>query len=184
MQEAGSRNIDDKSQSGVWGEGTVWTKMITDKKDEQSEEEWVWLPPDAFGTFGNKSIANSVYAPISSVDLLEMIDYIWKSIRVDEKIYDYVGDILSFLRKLTLPSESIKFPLLDYGPSTRAGLALIRTSRIRALMEGRDYVIPEDIKYLAHDILDHRIGLSYEALSEWYSTYKITAHILDEIRIP
>ncbi|MFZ2255177.1 MAG: hypothetical protein WAW59_06055 [Patescibacteria group bacterium] len=64
-----------------------------------------------------------------------MIGYIAKSIRVDEKIYDYVGDILSALRKLTEPTDTTKIGLLDYGPSTRAGLALIRTSRIRALIE-------------------------------------------------
>lgn len=121
---------------------------------------------------------------LESSDLLEMIDYIARSIRVDEKIYEYVGDILSSLRKLTESTENTKIPILDYGPSTRAGLALIRTSRIRALMEWRDYVMPEDIKYLAHDILDHRIWLSYEALSEWYTSSQVTTRILDEVRIP
>lgn len=118
-------------------------------------------------------------------DLLEMIEYITKMIRVDEKIYDYVGDILSSLRNLTEPGEdSSSHPLLDYGPSTRAGLALVRTSRIRALMEWRDYVLPDDIKYLAHDILDHRIWLSYEALSEWYIASQVTTRILDTVKVP
>ena len=43
---------------------------------------------------------------------------------------------------------------------------MIRAGRVRAIMSGRDYVLPEDVKLLAHDILDHRIGLSYEAASE------------------
>ena len=56
-------------------------------------------------------------------DLLEMIDYIAASIRVDDKIYDYVSDIISATRKLvTVPIT----PVLSYGASTRAGLALIR----------------------------------------------------------
>ncbi len=121
---------------------------------------------------------------LTPTDLLEMIDYIAKNIRVDEKIYDYVEDILSSLRHLTKSSENTKIPLLDYGPSTRAGLALIRTSRIRALMEWRDYVMIEDIKYLAHDIIDHRIGLSYEASAEWHTLSQITTRILDEVRVP
>ena len=121
---------------------------------------------------------------LTPTDLLEMIDYIAKNIRVDEKIYDYVEDILSSLRHLTKSSENTKIPLLDYGPSTRAGLALIRTSRIRALMEWRDYVMIEDIKYLAHDIIDHRIGLSYEASAEWHTLSQITARVLDEVRVP
>ena len=183
MQESGTRNIDDKSQSGVRGEGTVWAKMIADKKDKQSEEEWVVLPLDSFGTFATKSTGNSVYEKISPTDLLEMIDYIAKSIRVDEKIYDYVGDILSNLRSLAEHTDNKK-RVLNYGPSTRAWLALIRTSRIHALMNGRDYVIPEDIKSLAHDILDHRIWLSYEALSEWLTEQVITSRVLDEVRVP
>ena len=96
-------------------------------------------------------------------DLIEMIDYIAKSIRVDEKIYDYVGDILSATRRLT---TSAPHPVLSYGASTRAGLALIRAGRVRAVMAGRDYMLPEDIQSLAHDIIDHRIGLSYESMSE------------------
>jgi MoxR-like ATPase len=125
---------------------------------------------------------------LASSDLLEMIDYIARSIRVDEKIYDYVGDILASLRSLTTVSNlsptSSSLPPLSYGPSTRAGLALIRTSRIRALMEWREYVLPGDIKYLAHDILDHRIWLSYESLTEGVTTYSITEGILGSIQIP
>ena len=94
-------------------------------------------------------------------DLLEMIDYIAKSIRVDTHIYSYVSDIISATRRLTtvsvLSPTSSSLPPLSYGASTRAGLALIRAGRIRALLAGRDYMMPEDVKYLAHDILDHRI---------------------------
>jgi MoxR-like ATPase len=63
-------------------------------------------------------------------------------------------------------------------------LALIRAGRIRALLAGRDYMMPEDVKYLAHDILDHRIGLSYEASAEGMNIYQITEQILDEVRVP
>jgi MoxR-like ATPase len=121
-------------------------------------------------------------------DLLEMIDYIAKSIRVDEHIYTYVSDILSATRRLTTASAlspaSSSLPPLSYWASTRAGLALIRAGRIRALLAGRDYMMPEDVKYLAHDILDHRIGLSYEAHAEGMSIYQITEQILDEVRVP
>jgi MoxR-like ATPase len=114
-------------------------------------------------------------------DLIEMISYITKSVRVDAKIYDYVSDILSATRKMvTIPNT----PVLSYGASTRAGLALIRAGRVRAVMAGRDYMIPEDIKSLAHEILDHRIGLSYESASEWVTTYSVTEKILDSVRIP
>ena len=74
--------------------------------------------------------------------------------------------------------------MISYGASTRAGLALIRTARVRALLEGRDYVLPEDIKSLAPDILRHRIGLSYEAVSEGMTTDTIIKNILDTVHIP
>lgn len=91
-------------------------------------------------------------------DLLEMIDYIAKAVLVDEKIYDYISDIISATRRLTLPNTTNNSPApLSYGASTRAGLALIRAGRVRAIMMGRDYMLPEDVKLLAHDVLDHRI---------------------------
>ena len=131
-------------------------------------------------------------------DLLEMIDYIAKNIRVNEHIYTYISDILTKTRDITesvvekefegiesgVKFWNLKTPLLSYGASTRAGLALIRAGRVRAVMAGRDYMLPEDVKSLAHDILDHRIGLSYESASEWYTTYSITEKILDNVRIP
>lgn len=75
------------------------------------------------------------YEKISSNDLLEMIDYINKTVRVDEKIYEYVGDIVSATRKLTNPSKDSQEPALAYGASTRAGLAMIRAGRVRAVIE-------------------------------------------------
>ncbi len=71
---------------------------------------------------------------VTATDILEMIDYIASNIHVDENIYEYVGDLLTELRKLTKPPEpsakydasSLKNGILSYGPSTRAGLALIR----------------------------------------------------------
>ncbi len=135
---------------------------------------------------------------LKTEDLIEMIDYIAKSVRVDEKIYGYVSEIISATRKLAIPPTpmthgddnngitfgNIDTPVLSYGASTRAGLALIRAGRVRAVMAGRDYVLPEDTKTLAHEILDHRIGLSYESMSNWVTTYSVTSQILDSVRIP
>jgi MoxR-like ATPase len=143
----------------------------------------LWKEMDNFGTFGNKSTEKK----INKEDILEMIDYIAKSIRVDEKIYEYVSDLLGELRKLTRTNMTSKnnenFPLLSYWPSTRAGLALIRAGRVHALLDGRDYMLPDDVKSLAHDILDHRIGLSYEAMSEWITTYSVTAKVLENVKV-
>lgn len=120
---------------------------------------------------------------LNATDFLEMIDYISKTILVDEKIYDYISDILTKSRKMVEKKDDI-VPQLSYGASTRAGLALIRTARVRALFEWREFVLPEDIKYLAHDVLRHRIGLSYESMSEWITPDQIISEILESIQIP
>ena len=131
-------------------------------------------------------------------DLIEMMDYITKSVRVDEKIYDYVSDIVSATRQLALPISStpgkdinngltfgdVYTPTLSHWASTRAGLALIRAGRVRAVIAGRDYMLPEDVASLAHDVLDHRVGLSYESMSEWVTAYSVIEQILDSVRIP
>ncbi len=154
---------------------------------------------------------------IGPAELLEIQKYIAESIRVDEKIYDYISDILeatrsrhreewsdpgkkndalSFrsMRNLAGKEQDISWSRYDGNPSilqyieywasTRAGLALIRCARVWALLEGRDYVLPEDIKSLAYEILRHRIGLSYEAVSEGITTDMIIKNILDTVRIP
>ncbi len=143
---------------------------------------------------GGKDIEQAAwkeYENMGGDDIIEMIDYIAGNIHVDENIYEYVGNILAELRKLTeapVPSEkydvsSLKNGILSYGPSTRAGLALIRAGRIKALMEGRDYMLPDDVKSLAHDIIDHRIGLSYEAMSEGITTYSVTSKVLENVKV-
>ena len=73
--------------------------------------------------------------------------------------------------------------LISYWASTRAGLALIRTARVLALLEGRDYVLPEDIKSLAHEVLRHRIILSYEAMSSGKTTDEVINEILENVRV-
>lgn len=131
---------------------------------------------------------------ISSADILEMIDYIEKTVYVDEKIYDYVSDLISATRALTTFEGSMRFlednnidtemNILDYGASTRAGLALIRGARVFALLQGRDSVLPEDVKFLMPMICGHRIGISYEGASEGIQTKKILDWILDNVVIP
>lgn len=122
---------------------------------------------------------------ITGNDIIEMTEYISDHTHVDDNIYDYISDILHETRRLTHDStNALSRAPLAYGASTRAGLSLIRASKVRAVMQGRDYVMPEDIKWLAHDIIDHRIGLSYEAISEWITQFTIVSKILETVKIP
>lgn len=121
----------------------------------------------------------------SGQEIIEIQDFLQKSIRVDDKIYDYVLRILREYRELTHSDAFFDThePLLNYGPSTRAGLSLIRGAKVRAVLENRDYVLPDDIKSLSHEIINHRIGLSYNAMSERISEKNITKKILDSVSI-
>lgn len=143
----------------------------TSKNNAESEEKDTWMKSNVIAITGN--------------DIIEMTEYIAKHIHVDEKIYDYISDILSATRKLTHPDiKSGDSWALSYGASTRGGLALIRASKVRALMQERDFVLPEDIKHLAHDIIDHRIGLSYEAMSEWITRRGVISGVLESVKVP
>jgi MoxR-like ATPase len=125
---------------------------------------------------------NKVSLDITTKDIEEMREYIDGTILVDEKIYDYVCNLLDELRKLAETTSDWR--ILDYGPSTRAGLALIRAGKTYALLKGRDFVLPEDIKSLAHSVLEHRIWLSYTSLVEKKTPYQIIDSVLMTVSIP
>ena len=72
-------------------------------------------------------------------------------------------------------------PKLELGCSPRAGISLVKSSRARALIHGRDYVIPEDLYALAEDVILHRIRASYEALAEGRDTRVILEEMLGEM---
>jgi MoxR-like ATPase len=100
-----------------------------------------------------------------------------ETVEVSESIYEYICNIVFATRNTQKYSE------LTYWASPRASLALLRTAKAQAFIEGRDYVIPEDIKALAYWVLRHRIILSYEAMAEDISSDEIITRILQDIII-
>lgn len=107
-------------------------------------------------------------------DILDMRKAI-DAVEVSESIYEYICNIVFATRDIDT------YPELSYWASPRASLALLRTSKAAAFIEGRDFVIPEDIKNLAYGVLRHRIILSYESLAEGLSTDDIISRILENI---
>ena len=91
-------------------------------------------------------------------------------IHVSEVFIKHVVDIVERTRK---------HPDLELGCSPRAGISLLKASRARALIHGRDYAIPEDLFALAEDVILHRIRLTYEALAEGKTSKGILAEILE-----
>ena len=74
--------------------------------------------------------------------------------------------------------------LIAYGASPRATIALARAARARALLEGRAYTMPDDVKALAHDVLRHRIVTTYEADAEEITTDDLIDRVLEAIEVP
>ena len=93
-------------------------------------------------------------------------------VHVSEAFIEHVMEIVDRTRK---------HPELELGASPRAGIALVTASRARALIHGRDYVIPEDLFALAEDVILHRIRATYEALAEGRDTSVILQEMLGEL---
>jgi len=106
-----------------------------------------------------------------------------QKIYADEKIEEYVARIVDATRYPENYNLNIE-GLIEYGASPRASIWLILCGKSYALLRGRGYVIPEDIQAVAHDVLRHRIILTYEAEAEEITSDKIIDDILSKIRPP
>ena len=105
------------------------------------------------------------------------------AIHMDDRIKDYVVALVVATRD---PSAS-RAPvagLIQFGASPRATLALTRAARAKAFLDGRGYVVPQDVKDVALDVLRHRLTLSYEAEAEERSTDDLVRALLDHVPVP
>jgi MoxR-like ATPase len=102
---------------------------------------------------------------------------------VDRKIKDYIIDIVFASRDPEAAGLDLA-PLIAWGASPRATLALTQLARARALLRGRAFVIPEDIKAVGLDVLRHRILITYEAEAENLTSDDVVTTLLDNIEVP
>lgn len=105
-------------------------------------------------------------------------------VKVVEKIHHYIANLVIATRDPSKFKLSELKPWIAIGASPRASLFIERASRVNALMQGRDFVTPQDIKDVAGDVLRHRISLTYTAESEQISTDKIIRNIFDRVEVP
>ncbi|HAK44459.1 MAG TPA: ATPase [Spirochaeta sp.] len=106
-----------------------------------------------------------------------------EKIKIDERIEEYIVSIVAATREM----DKIAIPYakyIEFGASPRASIYLYRCAKIQALFEGRSYVIPDDVKTVVHDVMRHRIVLSYEAESEELTTDDVIDRILKIIPVP
>ena len=102
---------------------------------------------------------------------------------VDDKLQEYVLDLVTATRRPKEAGLAIE-NLVSYGASPRATLFLVRGAQALALLDGRPYVLPEDVKSIAPDVLRHRIHVSYEAEAEGVDGEEVARRILERVRVP
>ena len=107
-----------------------------------------------------------------------------EDVYMDEKIEKYIIDIIFATRE---PSEyrlQHLQSMIAYGGSPRASIALAKAARAYAFIQRRGYVIPEDVRAVCHDVLRHRIGLTYEAEANNITSEQIITDILNNVIVP
>ena len=123
---------------------------------------------------------NVVATPEKIMAAREIVDEIY----MDDKIKDYVVDIIFATREPEKYGLKELNNMIQFGASPRATIALTLAAKAHAFLQGRGYVVPQDIKDLAHDVLRHRIIVTYEAEAEGISSEDIITKVLNKIAVP
>jgi MoxR-like ATPase len=103
---------------------------------------------------------------------------------MDQKVVDYIVDLVRATREPGSVGLNELKPLIAFGGSPRASIALAQASRAHAYLRGRTYVVPEDVRALAPEVLRHRIVLTFEAEAESLSTDDVVSRVLDAVKVP
>ncbi|MEN8374099.1 MAG: MoxR family ATPase [Gemmatimonadota bacterium] len=107
-----------------------------------------------------------------------------RAVYMDDKITDYIVDIVRSTRHPDEFGASELRPLIHFGASPRASIYLAECARAQAFLRGREYVLPEDVKELAPDILRHRVITTFEAEAEEVTADDIIRRLLEVVRVP
>lgn len=146
---------------------------------------------------GPTDIAEIPIRSICTADVIGQLNAALPSVTCDDKIIEYIVSIVSVTRPQNLKGEnenkkqSFKtskredfLRYISYGASPRAGIALQKCAKVNAMFEGRNYVLPDDVKKVAHAVLRHRLVLSYEAASDNLTSDDIISKILATLPTP
>lgn len=113
--------------------------------------------------------------PVAGADTLLQMREAVEGVTVDDDVAAYMVALCQATRRASQ---------VAVGASPRASLALLKLSRARAAMEGREFVVPDDVKYLAHEVLDHRLILKPDVWAAEVSTYNVVEGVLRAVEVP
>ena len=131
-------------------------------------------------TLAHKPTVKQVAEPRQLLAARELLD----AVLVDEKIHDYVIDLVFATRNPESAGLADLKPLILYGASPRASIALTLAARARAFLAGRGYVTPHDIKAVGMDVLRHRVITTYEAEAEGLTSENVVQRVFDTVPVP
>jgi MoxR-like ATPase len=124
-----------------------------------------------------------INAVASTQEILEAKNLV-RQVYVDEKIENYIIDIVFATRYPEQYNLKKLKPLISFGGSPRASINLTLAAKAYAFLQGRGFVIPEDVRTICADVMRHRIGLTYEAEAENITVEQIIEHIVKTIAVP
>ncbi|MFD0863288.1 AAA family ATPase [Sungkyunkwania multivorans] len=122
--------------------------------------------------------------PVVSLEQILAAQQAVREVYMDEKIEKYILDIIFATRYPEKYKLSDLKPLISFGSSPRGSINLASAAKCYAFIKRRGYVIPEDVRAVVHDVLRHRIGITYEAEAENVTTEDIVSRIVNEIEVP
>jgi MoxR-like ATPase len=122
--------------------------------------------------------------PVISVEQILRAQDAAELVYMDEKIEKYILDIIFATRYPEKYNLADLKPLISFGASPRGSINLAKAAKCYAFIKRRGYVVPEDVRAVVLDVLRHRIGITYEAEAENYTTEDIVNKIVNTIEVP
>lgn len=122
--------------------------------------------------------------PVSTAQEIIKAREVVRQVYIDEKIEQYIADIVFATRYPENYGLKELKDMITFGGSPRASINLAKVARAYAFIKRRGYVVPEDVRAVAHDVLRHRIGLSYEAEANNITAEEIVSQIINKVEVP
>ena len=133
-----------------------------------------------------ENIAGSLpeVTPVTTAKEILQAREVVREVYIDEKIEQYIADIVFATRYPEKYGLKDMKDMISFGGSPRASINLAKAARAYAFIKRRGYVVPEDIRAVAHDVLRHRIGLTYEAEASNVTSEEIVSKIINKVEVP
>lgn len=122
--------------------------------------------------------------PVTTAEEILRAREVVSQVYIDEKIEQYIADIVFATRYPDRYNLKELSDLITFGGSPRASINLAKAARAYAFIKHRGYVVPEDVRAVAHDVLRHRVGLSYEAEANNVTAEEIVSKIINKVEVP